>query len=59
MSQSVILSAVRTPTGKFLGALGLRLLVRASSRGFVLNRSLQDPAFYEEMVRRRILILPG
>jgi len=43
----------------FLGALGLRFLVRASSRGFVLNRSLQDPAFYEEMVRRRILILPG
>lgn len=43
----------------FLGALGLRFLVRASSRGFVLNRSLQDPAFYEEMVRRRVLILPG
>ena len=43
----------------FLGTLGLRFMVRASSQGFVLNRSLHDPAFYEEMVRRRILILPG
>jgi len=38
-------------------ALGVRYLVRASSHGFVLNRSLQDAAFYEEMRRRRILIL--
>jgi hypothetical protein len=48
-----------TGIAAFLGALGVRFLVRASSQGFVLNRSLQDPAFYEEMVRRRILILPG
>jgi hypothetical protein len=41
----------------FLGALALRALVRASSRGFVLNRSLQDPAFYEEMVRRQIVVV--
>jgi hypothetical protein len=43
----------------FLAALALRQLVRASSRGFVLNRSLQDAAFYEEMVRRGVLILPA
>jgi predicted membrane-bound spermidine synthase len=41
----------------FVAALGLRFLVHASSRGFVLNRSLQDAAFYEEMLRRGILIL--
>jgi predicted membrane-bound spermidine synthase len=41
----------------FAAALGLRLLVRASSQGFVLARSLHDAAFYEEVLRRRILIL--
>jgi len=41
----------------FLGALGVRFLVRASSQGFVLSRALQDPAFYEEMVARKILHL--
>jgi hypothetical protein len=39
----------------FLGALGLRFLVRASSQGFVLSRALQNPAFYEEVVARQIL----
>ena len=39
----------------FVAALGVRLLVRKTSQGFVLSRSLQDPAFYEEMVRQRIL----
>ncbi|HEX6267128.1 MAG TPA: hypothetical protein VFZ81_09560 [Burkholderiales bacterium] len=43
----------------FLGALLLRFLVHASSQGFVLSRALQDAAFYEEMVRRGILILPA
>lgn len=41
----------------FLGALGVRFLVRASSQGFVLSRSLADPAFYDEMIRRQILLL--
>jgi predicted membrane-bound spermidine synthase len=41
----------------FVAALGLRFLVQASSRGFVLSRSLHDAAFYEEMRRRGILIL--
>lgn len=41
----------------FLGAIGLRFLVRASSQGFVLARSLQDPAFYEEMTRKGILLI--
>lgn len=50
---------VVTGIAVFAAALVLRFLVRASSQGFVLNRSLQDPAFYEEMVRRGILILPG
>lgn len=50
---------VLTGIAVFLAALGLRVLVRGSSQGFVLNRSLQDPAFYEEMVRRGILILPA
>lgn len=42
-------------TSLFLAALGLRLLVRASSRDFVLTRSLQDPAFYAEMKEKEIL----
>lgn len=41
----------------FAAALGLRLLVHASSRGFVLSRSLQDAAFYEEVRRAGILVL--
>ena len=41
----------------FAGALGLRLLVHASSRGFVLSRSLQDADFYQEMLAKGILIL--
>lgn len=43
----------------FFAAIGVRFLVRASSQGFVLNRSLQDPGFYEEMVQRGILVLPA
>lgn len=43
----------------FAAALALRFLVRRSSQGFVLARSLQDPAFYEEMVRTGILKLPA
>jgi hypothetical protein len=41
----------------FAAALGLRLLVHASSRGFVLNRSLQDAAFYDEMRRAGVLVV--
>jgi hypothetical protein len=41
----------------FLGAIGLRFLVRASSQGFVLARALQDPAFYEEMKRNGVLLV--
>ena len=41
----------------FLAAIGLLFLVRASSQGFVLARSLQDPAFYEEMRRKGILLV--
>lgn len=39
----------------FVATLGVRLLVRRNSQGFVLSRSLQDPAFYDEMVRQQIL----
>ena len=35
----------------FLGAIGVRFLVRASSRGFVLSRALRDGRFYDEAVR--------
>ena len=49
-----------TGVALFLGALGVRVLVRASSQGFVLSRALQDAAFYEEMVTNRILLVgPG
>ena len=41
----------------YLAAIGLRFLVQASSQGFVLARSLQDPAFYEEMRRKGILLV--
>jgi hypothetical protein len=41
----------------FAGALALRLLVHASSQGFVLNRSLQDAAFYDEMRRTGVLVV--
>lgn len=44
-----------TGAAVFIAALALRFLVRASSRGFVLNRSLQDAGFYEEMKEKRIL----
>jgi len=39
----------------FIAALALRLLVRTSSPGFVLNRALQDAGFYEEVKEKRIL----
>ena len=32
----------------FLGAIAFRYIVRASGRGFVLSRSLQDPQFYQQ-----------
>lgn len=39
----------------FIAGLGFRFLVRASSQGLVLNRALQDPAFYEEVKEKGIL----
>jgi hypothetical protein len=39
----------------FLLALALRWLVRASSRGFVVTRALQDAAFFEEMTASGVL----
>jgi hypothetical protein len=42
-------------TALFAAGLALRFLVSASSRGYVLNRSLQDSAFYEEMKEKGIL----
>ena len=41
----------------FFATLGVRLLVRKSSQGFVLSRSLADPGFYDEMVRQQILLV--
>lgn len=41
----------------FVAGLALRYIVRSSSRGFVLNRSLQDPRFYEEVKQKRILLI--
>jgi hypothetical protein len=41
----------------FAAALALRFLVRVSSRGFVLSRALQDRAFYEEAVAKRVLLI--
>jgi hypothetical protein len=34
--------------GLFAAAIGFRFVVRASGRGFVLSRALQDPRFYEQ-----------
>ena len=39
----------------FVAGLVLRFVVRASSQGFVLNRALQDGAFYEEVKGKGIL----
>ena len=39
----------------FVGGLALRFVVRASSQGFVINRSLQDERFYEDMREKGIL----
>jgi hypothetical protein len=41
----------------FVAALALRFAIRRSSHGFVLSRSLQDPAFFDEMVARGIVSL--
>jgi hypothetical protein len=51
-------------TGRFfagaallVAGLALRFLVRASGRGYVLNRALQDPVFYEEVTLKHILLV--
>ena len=41
----------------FLAGLAFRFLVRASSRGFVLNRALRDPDFYGEMKKEKVLLV--
>jgi uncharacterized membrane protein len=41
----------------FVLAFGFRYFVRSSARGFVLTRSLQDPAFYQRAVEAGILRL--
>lgn len=41
----------------FVAALGVRFAVRASSQGFVLNRALQDPAFFGEALRAGALVV--
>jgi uncharacterized membrane protein len=41
----------------FLFAFGFRYFVRSSARGFVLNRSLADPAFYQQAIATGILRL--
>jgi hypothetical protein len=44
-------------TAVFLAALALRFLVRATSQGYVLSRSLQDAAFYADMVGNHVLVI--
>jgi len=39
----------------FIAALAFRYFVRASSRGFILTRSIEDPVFYEQAVAAGIL----
>lgn len=41
----------------FVGGLAFRFLVRSSSQGFVLNRALRDPDFYEEMKKKKVLLV--
>jgi len=41
----------------FLGGLGLRALVRASSRGFVLSEALSDPARYRQFSESGLLVV--
>lgn len=46
-----------TAIAVFVATLGVRFLVRKSSQGFVLNRSLQDPAFYAEAVASGVVLV--
>ena len=39
----------------FVAALAFRYFVRASSRGFILKQSLEDPDFYRQVVAARVL----
>jgi len=39
----------------FVAALAFRYAIRRSSRGFILTRSLEDSAFYEQVVAVGIL----
>ena len=41
----------------FVAALVFRFLVRRSSQGFILTRSLADPRFYGQALAARILVV--
>jgi hypothetical protein len=41
----------------FIAALAFRAAVRASGPGFVLSRSLDDPAFYRDALAAGVLVL--
>jgi hypothetical protein len=45
------------PIVLFVGALVFRYFVRATSRGFILKQSLEDPDFYRQAVAARILTM--
>jgi hypothetical protein len=44
--------------GLFAAAIGFRFAVRASGRGFVLRRSLEDPDFYRQAVAAGLIRTP-
>jgi hypothetical protein len=39
----------------FVGALVFRYFVRATSRGFIVKQSIEDPDFYRQAVAARVL----
>jgi len=41
----------------FVAALAFRYFVRASSRGFILARSLEDSGFYQQAVATGMLVI--
>jgi hypothetical protein len=43
----------------FLGGLALRFVVRATSQGYVLSRSLQDREFFQEALKGGLMKING
>jgi acyl dehydratase len=41
----------------FIATLAFRYFVRATARGFVLTRSLEDAAFYEQAIASGLLVV--